>query len=190
MKSRGGWGKGVRSHPNAYYIRFTDEEDQRLSKLLRRRRLTMQAFGHAAIIRALNEAELGKKTDEETEKEREREREKSKPPVMTLGIRERIRSDDDEWPPRRNETPTVSQATPMLAAASTDDTILALARTVVEAPSTDRREALKRACRALTRGRTLDEAKRLADDLDAAIQRLQGTPQTVLERVRARTNSR
>jgi len=63
---------------------------------------------------------------------------------------------------------------------------LALARTVVDSPKSARAEVLRSACRALARGRTQEEALRLADDLDAAIKRLDGTPQTTLERVRAR----
>lgn len=172
-------------------IRFTDEEAFRLTKLLRKRRLTGQAFGHAAIMRALNEANLGKKTDGEIEREQERPQRSETP--QGLGIRDRLRDDRVELDERESEReraryePTALQQQPVVATRGVvDDEILSLARTVVESPQSSRREVLKAACRALSRGRTQEEAVRLAEDLDAAIQRIDGVPRTALERVRAR----
>lgn len=171
-------------------IRFTEEEDQRLSKLLRKRRLSGQAFGHAAIMKALNKAELG----EEEIVDKDARKEPVKKP-SGLGIRDRLekertvrneRNDRERergWErEREQEEPRVTQ----VVSKTVDDEVMALARTVVESPKSTRKETLKAACHALARGRTLDEALRLADELTATIRKLESTPQTALERVRAR----
>jgi hypothetical protein len=173
-------------------IRFTDDEDQRLTKMLKRRRLTMQAFGHAAVMKALNDLELGKRTDTEIAQEaRQEQKQQSKEAPKGFGIRDQLydnrereqRSREREREPERERTATVA---PSLAPLGIDGEILALARTVVDSPKPMRAEILRSACRALARGRTQEEAMRLAEDLDSAIKRIDGTPQTTLERVRAR----
>jgi hypothetical protein len=191
-----GQSNGSRSHPRSYFIRFTVEEDAKLAKLLRKRGLTAQAFLHAASMRALNEAQLGKKTDAEA---RHEEAVNTSPKAQTprgLGIREQLQTardtDDDFYRstglPRAPSPQAAPQAAPQARTSSVDDEVLALARTIVESPASARRDVLRSACRVLARGRTLEEAQQLADDLDTTIKRLDGTPQTALERVRARMN--
>ncbi len=187
-RGRGSLKNGSRSHPCAQFIRFTEEENKRLNKLIRKRGLTVQAFGHAAIIRAINEADLGKKADGEIEREEPRR----ETPPLGLGIRDRLResSEDDDYDDRRSESvPSTnsSASAPVLAQARTiDNEIMSLARTVVGSPKSARKDVLRAASQSIARGRTLEEAVRLADDLDAAIKRLDDVPQTALERVRAR----
>ncbi len=163
--------------------------------LCRKRGLTMQAFAHAAIMRALNEATLAKKSDGEIIRDDLEDRSRRQELPRGLGIKDRLvqasedrrqryEDDDDrsapELPPR---------LPPVLPRA--DDEVMSLARTVVEAPQPSRRDTLKAAQRVLargviSRGGTQDEALMLADDLEAAIRRLEGVPQSALERVRAR----
>ncbi len=189
-RSGSSYSKGSKTHPCGKFIRFTKEENDKLTKLCRKRSLTVQSFGHAAVMRALNEADLGKKAAGESEHEPEQPLQPEGLPG--LGIRDRLResAEDDEFYERRSEsvpsTGTSASAPVLTQARTIDDTILALARTVVAAPQSYRKAVLKDALSALTRGRTLEESMRLADDLDAAIARVGGIPQTALERVRAR----
>lgn len=159
--------------------------------MCRKRGLTFQSFGHAAVMRALNEADLGRKTDGETvrdEEQRSRRSERELP--RGLGIRDRLQqtSDDRRTRPDEDETPASfsppAQSPPLLA--SGVDEVMTLARTIVEAPGPSRRDVWKAACHVLARGRTQEMALQLADELDAAVRRLEGVPQTALERVRAR----
>ncbi len=83
--------KGSKSHPCAKFIRFTKEENDKMVKLCRKRGLTIQSFGHAAVMRALNEAELGRKADGEIERD---ERPVEMP--LGLGIRDRLRESREE----------------------------------------------------------------------------------------------
>lgn len=187
--SKGSRLHGSRSHPHAHFIRFTGDENDRLVRLCRKRGLTMQAFGHAAIMRALNEAYIGKKTDAEIAAENADRPPPDEPSSKGLGIRERLREerdiDDTREPP-----PPLAQPTPQPVAqphtSSGDNEILALARTIVETPQASRRDVIQSACRVLARGRSQEDAVRLADELDATIKRLDGVPKTALERVRAR----
>ena len=202
MKMRGGYGSGARSprsHTRQILIRFTEEEGERAFKTLRKRRLTMQAFGHAAIMKALNEIELGKKTDAELIQEArigQKQQEESAP--KGFGMRKQLeesRERDDELYERtirererekEKQHYAATGSAPSLVATTIDGEILALARTVVDSPKSARGEVLRAACRALAKGRSLEEAQRLAEDLDNAIKRLDGVPQSALERVRAR----
>ena len=189
MKS--GYGSGIRSHPRQILTRFTDEEAQRIFKMCRRRRVTVQAFGHAAMMRALNEINLGKKIDEKEAADEAREEKKKRAEPTGLGIRERLQDDRERSNDRaerveRERERFSSPSAPIATSVAHSDEIMALARTIVDSPKTARAEVLRSACRALARGRTQEEAVRLAEDLDAAIRRLDGAPQTALERVRAR----
>jgi hypothetical protein len=166
--------------------------------MLKRRRLTMQAFGHAAIMRALNEIELGKRTDEEIAKDARQEQKKG---AKGFGIRDQLIEDRNRETERadldrereervahenkRHIAATV--AAPSLTPTTIDSDILALARTVVETPKGERATVLRSACRALApRARTEEEAKYLVDQLYDAVKRLDGVPVSALERVRAR----
>jgi len=163
--------------------------------LCRKRKLTVQSFMHAAAMRALNEAELGKKTDVERRRdEEEGSREREYAP-QGLGLRERLRESSVDDEPRERESreeierPMIAPSTaPMLTRVMAADEIGILARTIVESPTSTRRDVLAAAVRSLARGRSRDEAVRLAEDLDAEIRRLGGgeVPKTALERVRAR----
>jgi len=150
----------------------------------------MQAFGHAAIMRALNEAYIGKKTDAEIAAENADRPPPDERPMKGLGIRERLREEREERDDVREPPPSLAQPTPQMAAqprtSSPDDEILALARTIVETPQASRRDVMLSACRVLARGRSQEDALRIADELDATIKRLDGVPKTALERVRAR----
>jgi len=186
---------GSSSHPRAQFTRFTSEENDRLVRLCRKRKLTVQSFMHAAAMRALNEAELGKKTDVERRRdEEEGSREREYAP-QGLGLRERLRESSVDDEPRERESreeierPMIAPSTaPMLTRVMAADEIGILARTIVESPTSTRRDVLAAAVRSLARGRSRDEAVRLAEDLDAEIRRLGGgeVPKTALERVRAR----
>jgi hypothetical protein len=188
MKMRGDWvwGAGVRSHPCAYHVRFTKEEDRRLKKMLKRRRLTtMQAFLHAAVMRALNDAELGQDVAAEARKEEPKEK-----PLRGLGIRDRLESDreeisfdrDERKPERIADNPIAGRS-----ASTIDDEIMSLARTIVNAAPSARTEVQRAACKALAmRAQSEYEALQLLESLNEAIKRLDGKPQTNLERVRAR----
>jgi len=182
-------------------IRFTVEEGDRAFKLLRKRRLTMQAFGHAAIMKALREIELGKRTDEEIAKEAIQEHQEKEKKSLGFGIRDRLIEDRDRETERsdldrdrelrvahereRHVAATISA--PSLMPTTIDGDILALARTVVETPKGERATVLRAACRALApRARTEEEAKYLVDQLYDAVKRLDGVPVSALERVRAR----
>jgi hypothetical protein len=186
--SKGSRSNGSKSKPCAQFIRFTEDENKKLVKLCRSRGLTVQAFGHAAIMHAIDEAQLGKKTVAEVVREEDvAAPEKAMP--KGLGIRERLQHDasttdyDDDAP----STPMPAlQAPPQVHTSTIDDQILTLARTIVVSPSTTRRDVMKAACEVLARGRSLEEAIRLGDDLIATIKQLDSTPQTALERVRAR----
>lgn len=168
-------------------VRVSDEELQRLHRLCRKRKLPLQVFGHAAILRALDEADLGKKVNVQVINEQ--------PDVQAtvieskgLGIREQIRSENE---PREEERPVKQPPTPWLPPPAPthriiDDVVLALARTIVGSAPEYRRDVWKNACRTLASGKSQEEALRLAEDLDAAIQRISGVPQTALERVRTR----
>lgn len=188
---RGSQSNGTKTRPCAQFIRFTEDENKKLVKFCRKHKLSVQGFGHAAIMKALEDADLGNKSAAEIERENE---DTSETTIKGLGIRERLQPRKDKE--RRDYTPSVAPAsTPMQAApqarvASIDGEVLALARTIVESPESARKEVWKSAIRALARGRTEQEALLLADDLGAAIKRLAGTPQTALERVRARTAGR
>ena len=183
-------------------LRFTDEEDKRLEKMLKRRKLTKQAFGHAAIMKALNEIELGKRTDDEVVKEaREEQKQKTLEP-KGFGIRERLiadreRDDEADQAERDRERServdrarhvTVTASAPSLTPMTIDGEILALARSVVQAPRGEQRTTvLRAACRSLApRARTEEEAKYLVDQLYDAVKRLDGTTMSALEKVRAR----
>ena len=142
-------------------------------------------------MRALNEADVGKKTDAEDEQESaERERAARDKPAAPrgLGIRDRLQraERDDEPDETPSSTPAPVPAQPQTHVTSADVEILALARTIVEAPVSTRRDVLASACRTLARGRSQEEAIRLAEELDATIKRLDGVPRTALDRVRAR----
>jgi hypothetical protein len=176
-------------------IRFTEEEGKRAFDILRKRRLTMQAFGHATIMKALNEIELGKKTGIDIAQEARHEQRQEPEQPRGFGIRQRLEDGRDrdieieraERIERDRERPTnTTVSSPSLVATTIDSEILALARTVVDSPKSARAEVLRAACRALAKGRSEEESIRLAEDLDAAIKRLDGVPQTTLERVRAR----
>lgn len=187
--TKGSRSNGSRSHPCAQFVRFTEDENKKLAALCRRRGLTIQSFLHAAAMRALNEAQLGKKTDAEVVREEHAAATHENTTPKGLGIRERLQrdtvthdyDDDDRLPAA---TPTV-QTAPQPRAPG-DHEILSLARTIVDSPPSARVDVWKAAVRALARGRTQEEALQLADDLDVAIKRLDNTPQTALERVRAR----
>ena len=160
---------GSRSHPCAQFTRFTADENARLVRMCRKRGLTVQAFMHAAAMRALNEA--------------------------TLGIRERLedkRRDDDERDniPAPTIAPPAPPAPPPAQSHVPGDEIIALARTIVDSPVSARRDVMQAACRVLARGRSTEESLRLADELDATIKRLGGITQTALERARARVRAR
>lgn len=186
--------QGSKTHPCAKFVRFTEKENQRLNRLCRKRKLTVQTFAHAAIMRALGEAELGKKTEIEQYNDGEIDREPSYEP-RGFGLRDQLRSnrDDDDEPRERRreepERPLISPTTaPTLTRVMTTDEVALLARTVVEAPASTRREVMQAAVRTLARGRSQEEGLRLAEELDAEIKRLGGgdVPKTALERVRAR----
>lgn len=146
-------------------------------------------------MRALNEATLGKKTDGEVARDEDRSRREREPVPRGLGIRDRLVQFSDDRrhrDDREDETFTPSMLPPSIPSTTPtirvglDDEVIALARTIVESPQSSRREVWKAACRVLARGRTQEEALQLADDLDAAVRRLDGVPQTALEKVRAR----
>lgn len=144
---------------------------------------------HAATMRALNEADIGKKTDAEIAAAEDVDRDDEQPKPRGLGIRDRLqqrveREADDDY--EMAPTAPSPAAAPTAHTTSGDDEILALARTIVETPQASRRDALQAACRVLARGRSQEEAIRRADELDATIKRLDGVPRTALERVRAR----
>lgn len=181
-----------RSHPRAQFIRFTTEENNRLIKLCRKRKLTVQSFMHAATMRALNEADIGKKTDAEIAAAEDVDRDDEQPTPRGLGIRERLQRNDTRDDVSGDDEAPLTAAAPSVQAHTTsaDDEILALARTIVETPQASRRDALQAACRVLARGRTQEEAVRRADELDATIRRLDGVPRTALERVRDRMAKR
>jgi hypothetical protein len=195
MKMRG----GTKSHySRQILIRFTEEEGTRAFKTLRKRRLTMQAFGHAAIMKALNELELGKKTDAELIQEArlgmKQEEESTK---KGFGIREQLQEDRERDAERtervnrdkeRERFASATVSAPSLTATTIDGEILALARSVVEAPKGEQRTTVLRAsCRALApRARSEEEAKYLVDQLYDAVKRLEGVPVSALEKVRAR----
>ena len=184
--------QGSKSHPCAKFIRFTEKENDRLNKLCRKRGLTVQTFGHAAIMRALSEAELGKKTEAEQFNDGETREYEYQP--RGLGLREQLRASASEDAPREREEreverPLISPSTaPTLTRVMAADEVGILARTIVESPVSTRRDVLQAAVRSLARGRSPDEGMRLAEDLDTEIRRLGGgeVPKTALERVRAR----
>lgn len=194
--SRGSRSHGSRSHPCSHFVRFTEEENKKLVGLCRKRGLTVQAFGHAAMMRALNEANLGKKTDGESarddEESRSRRSERELP--RGLGIRDRLQQASDERRTRvdENETPAPSipspSVQPALLRARSGDEVLTLARAIVEAPKSARQDVMQAACRALApHARTEQEAAWLADQLTAEVKRLDSAaPKTALERVRTR----
>jgi len=197
-----------RSHPCSHFIRFTDEEHTKLHKFLRKRGLTAQAFIHAAAMRAFNEATLGKRTESEIIQEHEegqrqqRENEASRPTGLGRDFRERILAgrehphhqsagrvravddaeDDDTSSSLDSTTPVPVQS----SSSQADVDVMLLARTIVEAPQSTRRDVHRAACHTLARGRTQESALQLAEELDAAIKRLDGVPKTALERVRTR----
>lgn len=198
VSSRGSTSNGTKSHPCAYFIRFTDAENKDLVKLVRKRGLTMQAFAHAAIMRAFNEATLAKKSDGEIIRDNLEDRSRRKELPPGLGIRDRLiqgvedrrqrYADEDDSPPPT--TPALPPHLPPILPRAEDE-VMAMARTIVEAPASTRRDVLKAAHRVLARGviargGSQEQALQLADDLDAAIRRLEGVPQSALERVRAR----
>lgn len=194
MSSTASRSKGNGSHPCAKFVRFTEKENERLNRLCRKRSLTVQTFIHAATMRALNEAELGNKTDAERlydgDSGDEAHAAGYRPTGLGIGFRERIRTDHPQEENDDNEAES-TPSPPLPPAISTpatadSDMVLALARTVVESPQSARRETLQAACRAIARGRTQEAAVQLAEDLDAAIKRLEGAPKTYLERARAR----
>jgi hypothetical protein len=176
------------------------EEDAKIAKLLRKRGLTWQAFSHAAIMRAFNEATLAKKTDGEVLREDLDNRQNRQGGGQGLGIKDRLVQASERRRERYEEDdPMPSSATPTLASRdlppvltrSTDDEVMSLARTIVESPQSARRDVIKAALRVLargviSRGGTQEESLQLADDLTAAVRRLEAAPQTALERVRAR----
>lgn len=194
MRMRGNTEKG-----RYILVRFTDEEKKRINKFLKRRGCTFQTFAHAAIIRAMNEADLGKLTNDEPTKEK-------KPTIKGLGIRERLDEDrehDEEQAAEDREHQRVLErerardrervhitSTPVLASVSANDEVMTLARTIVNASPSAREEVKKAACRALTKGRTLEEAVRLTEQLNEAIGQLKDVPTSALERVRARREGR
>lgn len=187
--------QGSRTHPCAKFVRFTEKENERLNRLCRKRGLTVQTFVHAAAMRAISEAELGKKTDAE-QVNGDEEREHAYQP-RGLGLREHLRPSEtvprEEIVERFIDPPTIPAAAPTLSRVLAADEVTVLARTIVESPASARREILKAAVRSLARGRSQEEAVQLAEDLDATIQRLDGdgdggggVPKTALERARAR----
>jgi hypothetical protein len=191
MRTRG-TGKVVRSHPHVYLVRFTDDEHERIQKMLRRRRLSNQQFGHAAMIRAINEIELGKQTKQEILQDIKKDQEHQQTIEPSgLGIRERLQESRDRDEARRTHLVREEQRNnnllvPAPLPAVNSDEIAALARTIVDSPKTARKEILQAACRTLARGRTEAETMRVAEDLNAAIRCLEA-PQSALERVRARS---
>ncbi len=148
---------------------------------------------HAAAMRALNEAMLGKRTEleiiNEHEERTERQRIDDARAPRGLGIRERLlaaveeETDDADEYEAAPPTPPAPQPPVFTHAA---DQVMTLARTIVEAPQSARRDIWRAACHTLTLGRSREEALQLADELDAAIKRLGDAPKTMLEKVRAR----
>lgn len=193
MANGASYSNGTPLHPCAQFIKFTAAENARLHRARKICGETVQTFGHAAVMRAVNDvlAERDEKRRPQAPERRE---------VFGLGIRERLEAEDRERQARREEResaaapPPVAPAPPVTvnvhaaAAGGGGTDVTALARTVVVAPAHERKEALKRACDALApQARTSEDAERLGAQLDAEISRLGAAPQqTVLERVRAR----
>ncbi len=191
-----GRSNGSRSHPCSHYIRFTADEAAKIAKLVRKRGLTVQAFAHAAIMRAFNDATLAKKSDGEIIRDNLEDPRRQELP-RGLGIKDRLvqasedrrqRYEEDDTPPAMLPS---SNLPAVLPPRTIDDEVMALARTIVESPVSTKRDVLKSAHRVLARGVIMrggsqEEALQLADDLEAAIRRLEAVPQTALEKVRAR----
>lgn len=192
--------KGSYTHPCAIFVRLTEEEHRALRRLIKKRHLTIQAFSHAAIMRALNEANLGKETAAEEKLGTLKKTDESTPPAPTLtrglGIRERLEAEEESRREREDEPEHVverpSAVTQFIAPAPAPSSadVHMLARTIVELPQASRRDAVSAAVRSIAHGRSQDEALRMAEDLDREIRRLDARPATALERVRARRRSK
>jgi hypothetical protein len=167
-------------------LKFTSEQNRRIYRMRKRLQLTFQAFAHAAVMKALVEAE----------KEHEQQRAKTERKAVTgLGIRERLEAEEEERAARREmaaESPAPAAPVPVsvhvqASSASSMAGIPLLARMV--ATSTDRRTTMKAACDALApMCKTEEDAIRLADELEAEIKRIDDKPTSVLDRVRQRMN--
>lgn len=176
-------------NPCAHFIRFTEEQNCRLHKIRKKRGISIQAFAHAAVMRAVIAAE---NDDDEGGNRSDRKSERRE--TVGLGIRERLEAEDRERQARREERSSAAPAQAPVtvnvqatAASPASADITTLARMVVASPRAERKQAIRRACDALAPHiRSTEEAARLGAFLDAEIARLEAAPPTALERVRAR----
>jgi hypothetical protein len=168
--------------PCAHFVKFTEEQNVRLHRIRKQRGVSIQAFAHAAVMKAVIEAE--------------KETEAAKPKIAAalrprgLGIRERLELEEEGRTAAPADAPVAPAAavtvTVQSAAAPAGADIAAIARMVVDAPPGERRAYAQRACMALAQGRSKEEAMRIAAALDAEVGRLRAVPPTALEKVRAR----
>lgn len=163
---------------------------KRVDELRDERGQTFQTFVQNAVIKAIAEADA--EADRNIFRRDLKKNEKgARHAVHGLGIRERL--EQEQYEPVTEEHEERVAAAPVIvnvgssvgATASGSGDLATLARMVVEGLPHDRRRLLQSACNALAKGRSVEEALQLAEQLDVEIKRLD-VPTTALERVRAR----
>lgn len=150
--------------------------------------LTFQAFVTAAVLEKLERCRDERDRRRRSKRDQREERERERP--AGLGIRERLArpTDEPEAPAPTGSPAPVSISVTTGGPSSAAPDLSAMASMIVAVPASMRRGVLEKAGEALARAaKTREEAEDLVTRLDAEIKRIEAKPQTVLERVRARS---
>jgi hypothetical protein len=132
----------VPDRPAAQYVRFTEEQNRRLHETLREDGIpSVQVFIHTLVMKAIEESEEKRERRRQLLEQRRLERKRAIDPSRGLGLRERIREEQQASPasgPLPNESPAPPAPQVIIStqpAASIDADLDSLAAFVVKSGS-------------------------------------------------------